>query len=409
MNTLIAFGQTVHYNGAMVIRERYLAPIREFYETDLVKVIIGVRRSGKSIILEQIRDEIALKNDNIIYLNFEKESDLMKASTHQELLSYVERNRKDGKCYLFLDEIQEVEDWQIAVKDLRLGNNSVFITGSNSKLLSREILSLLSGRFVSFRVRPFVYKEIVELSRQAGFDPSLTDYLVWGGFPGRFGVKSVEATKAFLFDLEATIVYNDLIKRFGIRKVTAFKKIVNFVIKSQARILSSRSIYRYLKGEGINISLNTVIEYLDHLKDAYLIDEIPQYSSKAKSELSYYGKVYLADVSFNSLHVEDGRFDLDHNLENIVYSELLYRGYSLKVYKNGSKEVDFLAQKEGRSYFVQVCYSLLDQKAYEREFSAFSNLDPNVQRIIISNDDLDYSTSLVRHIKFKDFLLFDDL
>lgn len=158
----------------MIIREKYLSLIRGFYESDLVKVITGVRRCGKSVILESIMNEIKEQTDNIIYLNFEKTSDFVKASNYSKIIEYVNNNRKDGKCYCFFDEIQEIENWQIAIKNLQLENCSIFITGSNSKLLSSEFITLLSGRFVSFRIRPFVYREIQKLSPNT----TVTDYLI---------------------------------------------------------------------------------------------------------------------------------------------------------------------------------------------------------------------------------------
>lgn len=392
----------------MIIRERYIDKIRPFYESDLVKVIVGIRRCGKSVILNQIMDEISKKTDNIIYLNFEKTADWMKASNAEQLVAYVGEHRKAGKCYLFFDEIQELSGWEMAIKDFRLGNNSVFITGSNSKLLSHDITTRLSGRYVKFQVRPFVYSEIGECLKEYGHEASINDYLIWGGFPGRFALDSIEAQKAYLSDLEETIIYKDLVKRYRIRKDAIFKKIVNFVLCNNSRILSSRSIARYVNAECGTISLNTVMKFIEYLKEAYIIDDVPQYSTKSKRELAYYQKLYDADVCFNSLSKDDNRFDLDHNLENIVYNELLYRGYKLRVYDNNGKEIDFRAVKDGKECFIQVAYSLVDQKAYEREFSAFEGLSSLSKMIIISNDENDYSTSSVKHIRLKDFLVMED-
>lgn len=393
----------------MVIREKYLKDIRGFYDSDLIKVITGIRRSGKSVILETIINEIKDKTDNIIYLNFEKISDFAKVSNAFELVNYVQSNRKDGKCYCFFDEIQEIEDWQVAVKDLRLDNCSIFITGSNSKLLSSEFLTLLSGRFVSFRIRPFVYKEIVEYSKELGINVSITDYLIWGGFPGRFNNISLEGTKTYLSDLESTIVINDLIKRYKIKKEVPFKKLVNYILCSNSRIFSIRSIHKAMKNDFPDLSINTVAKFIEYLKDAYIIDEIPQYSTKTKQELQYYGKIYDSDVCFNSLRANNNRYDLDHNLENVVYNELLYMGYDLKVFNNKGKEIDFLANKNGKSYLIQVAYSVVDEKAYDREFSAFADLDNSIQKILITNDAIDYSSSTVRHIKLEDFLMMEEL
>lgn len=393
----------------MIIRKKYLDKIKPFYECDLVKVITGIRRCGKSVILNQIMDEIHTKTDNIIYLNFEKTSDIIKASNAFELVEYVNKNRKEGKCYIFLDEIQEVKDWQIAIKDLRLDNNSIFITGSNSKLLSSEILTLLSGRFINFKVRPFVYSEIQEYTKQIGKNVSINDYLIWGGFPGRFLYDSIESQKDYLNDLENTIVYNDLIKRYKIKKEIVFKKIVQFILISNSRIISARSIHKYICNECEEVSVNTVLKYIEYLKEAYIIDEVSQYSKKAKKELAYYYKLYNSDVCFNSLSIINNRYDLDHNLENIVYNELLYRDYNVKVYNNNGKEIDFYAYKNGKEYYIQVAYSVVDEKAYTREFDAFKNIDNLSQKIIITTDEIDYSTSIIKHISLSKFLNSVDL
>lgn len=395
--------------NSVIKREKYLKQIREFYDSDLIKVITGIRRSGKSIILQEIIEEIKTKTDNVIYLNFEKTLDLSKAGTASSLVQYIHDNRKDGMCYVFLDEIQEVENWQIAVKDLRIDNCSVFITGSNSKLLSGEITKYLSGRFVSFRVRPFVYKEMLEYSKATGLVVDPNNYLIWGGFPGRFEVSTVEGTIQYLNDLDSTIVLNDLINRYKIKKQAIFIKIVNYILINNARIFSIRSIHKYIKNDYPEISTATVAKYVDYLKQAYIIDEIPQYSTKAKRELSFYGKIYNADVALNSIRVSDGRYDLDHNLENIVYNELLYMGYELSVYSNNGKEIDFRATKNGKTYFIQVAYSVADAKAYDREFDAFKNMDNFNQKILITTDPIDYSTSSVKHIKLQDFLLINEL
>lgn len=393
----------------IIRREKYIKQIRQFYDSDLVKVITGIRRSGKSIILQEIMDEIKVKTDNIIYLNFEKTADLFKAGTSSSLVQFVHENKKEGKCYVFLDEIQEVEDWQFAVKDLRLDNCSIFITGSNSKLLSSEITKYLSGRFVSFRVRPFVYKEILEYSKMTGMSIDSNNYLVWGGFPGRLGIDNLDGALMYLNDLNSTIVLNDLINRYRIKKQSLFIKIVNYILINNSRIFSIRSIYKYIKNDYPEISTATVAKYVDYLKQAYIIEEIPQYSTKAKRELSFYGKIYNADVSLNSIRVSDGRYDLDHNLENIVYNELIYMGYELTVYSNNGKEIDFRATKNGKTYYVQVAYSVADSKAYDREFGAFANMDNSNQKILITMDPIDYSTSTVKHIRFQDFLLLDSL
>ena len=393
----------------MIQREHYIKPVRDFYESDLIKIITGIRRCGKSIILEQIMSEIKEKTDNIIYLNFEDKRISTIIKDGDELISHVENHRKVGKCYLFLDEIQVLDGWQDACKTLRLYDYSVFITGSNSKLLSSEFTKELSGRYVSFRVRPFVYKEILEYAKELNKEVSVTDYLIWGGFPKRFEFDNLEAQRIYLNDLDDTIVINDLIRRYKIRKERLFKSLVNYILRSNSRIFSAKSICDYIKREHESCSINTIMKYIDHLQEAYIIESVKQYSTKTKRELSYYSKVYNTDVAFNSIRCQDNRFDLTHNLENVVYNELIYMGYDIYVYNNAGKEIDFLAQKGNKKYFVQVAYSVAEDKAYNREFEAFKGIDNLSQKILITNDEIDYSTSIVKHIKLKDFLLMQNL
>lgn len=393
----------------MIYREHYIKPIREFYDSDLIKIITGIRRSGKSIILEQIRNEIKQKTDNVIYLNFEDKRILTNIQNENALIEYIEKNKKEGKCYIFLDEIQMLDDWQEACKTLRLYNNSIFITGSNSKLLSKEFTKELSGRYVAFRIRPFIYKEILEYTKELGKECNITDYLIWGGFPKRFEFDTEEARTIYLSDLDDTIVINDVINRYKIKKEKLFKSIVNYILKSNGRIISAKSIHDYIKQKIENCSINTIIKYISYIEEAYIIETIKQYSTKTKSELAYYVKVYDTDVAFNSIRCMDNRYDLTHNLENIVYNELIYMGYNVNVFNNNGREIDFLAQKNNKKYYIQVAYSIAEEKTYNREFSAFANIDNLSQKIIITNDEIDYSTSTIKHIKLKDFLLMENL
>lgn len=393
----------------MIRREHYIEQIREFYDSDLIKIITGIRRCGKSVILEQVMNEIKMKSDNVIYLNFEDKKILNKIGNGEGLLDYVESNRKKGKCYVFLDEIQLLDNYVDAVKTLRLHDNSVFITGSNSKILSKEFTKDFSGRYAKFRIKPFVYKEILEYSKELNKECNIIDYLVWGGFPKRFEFDSEEARYRYLADLEETIVINDLITRFKIKKIELFKSLVDFIFQSNSRIISAKSIKDYIKHTHETCSVNTIIKYIEYLEEAYIIEKIRPYSTKKKETLKYYFKVYNEDVMFNSLRVVDNRYDLTHNLENVIYNELIYMGYNINIYNDSENEIDFLAHKDGKKYYIQVAYSVEDSKAYDREFKPFSKLDNSFKKILITNDELDYSTSVVTHIKLKDFLLMEDL
>ena len=393
----------------MILRERYMTQIRPFYESDLIKIITGIRRCGKSVFLRQIMNELEASGKKCLFLDFDLRPVRAKIPNADTLIAYVNDYLGDDKLYVFLDEVQNVEGWNEAARTLRLYHTSVFITGRNSRLLSREFTKELSGRYVSFRIRPFVYREAKEYADQLGRSFEVSDYLVWGGFPAALEQQDAESMKRYLNDLNSTIIYNDLENRYNIRKKDVFERIVDYILVSNARIFSAKSIADYMKGQNISVSVPTVIKYLGYLKEAYVIEDIPLYSPKAKAKLNYYYKLYNEDVSLNSIRVSGNRYDLTHNLENIVLNELIYLGYEVTVYNNKGREIDFRAVRDGKLYLVQVAYSVAEEKAYDREFSAFAGIDNTMKKIIITNDDIDYSTSTVYHYKLRDFLLMNEL
>lgn len=393
----------------MIKREKYIAPIRDFYDSDLIKVITGIRRCGKSVILNQIEDEIRRHSDKVISLNFEDRVVRRKIHNGDELIDYIDANKDNQLWYVFLDEVQNLPDWNEACKTLRLHGCSLFITGSSSKLLSREFTKELSGRYVSFLIHPFVYQELVEYAALLNKEITITDYLIWGGFPGRLPLPSEEAMRNYLLDLDETIVINDIINRYKIRKTDEFQRFVNYILICNAREFSFNSIAGYMGSHGTKTSKTTIKKWMDYLEEAYVIQRIKPYSTKAKRELDYSFKLYNEDVAMNSIRVSNNRYDFSHNLENIVLNELRYKGYEVSVFQNRGKEIDFFAQKNSKAYYVQVALSVQEEKAYEREFSAFNKLDQSNRKILITNDDIDYSTSTVDHLKLRDFLLKKEL
>ena len=393
----------------MIIREHYISQIRPFYESDLIKIITGIRRCGKSVILRQVMKEMEDMGKRCLFLDFDLRPTRKEIPDADALISYVKERLKDDKLYVFLDEIQNIPLWNEAVRTLRLYNASIFITGSNSKLLSKEFTKELSGRYVSFRIKPFVYREAKEYADQIGREFTISDYLVWGGFPAAIGQPDIESLKRYLNDLNSTIIYNDLENRYGIRKRDIFERIVDFILISNARIFSAKSIADFMKSQNVSISVPTIIKYLGYLKEAYVIEEVSLYSPKAKSKLNYYCKLYDEDVSMNSIRISGNRYDLTHNMENIVLNELIFMGYEISVYSHRNREIDFRAVRDGKVYLVQVAYSVAEDKAYDREFSAFSDIDNTMKKIIITNDDVDYSTSTVFHYRLRNFLEMDEL
>ena len=394
----------------MIKREQYMSKIRPFYDSDLIKVITGIRRCGKSVILDEIRKEIEIKSNNTIFLNLEHIYDIDKVQTARALVEYVRNNRKsDDLCYLFIDEIQNMPQWVDAVKTLRLEKCSIFISGSNSKMLSKEFINELSGRHVSFQIRPFVYVELKKYADDLGVEVDVLNYLTWGGFPKRLEFKNTEDQIKYLEDTDTSIVIHDLIARYKIKKEVLFKRIVNFVLRNNSRIFSAKAVYDYILNEGYTCSINTVMNFINYLKEAFLIEEIKQYSTKVKRELSYFGKLYNMDVSSNSIRADRNRFDIEHNLENIVFNELIYKGYKVQLYNLNGYEIDFRCEKKSKIIFVQVAYSVVNESTYNREMKPFSLLDNSNEKILITTDKVDYSTSTVRHIELEKFLLQEDI
>lgn len=394
----------------MINREHYISKIRPFYESDLIKVITGIRRCGKSVILSQIAMELKSQGKEILMINFEQLEYSAQITNAESLSEYVEsRIPKEGKLYVFLDEVQIIDGWNIACRSLRLKSTSIFITGSNSKLLAKEFTKELSGRYVSFCIRPFVYKEIIEYAKELKKDYSITNYLIFGGFPKVIEMPDDTSIIQYLNDLNQTIIINDIMNRYSIRKTGLFKRLTNYVLLSNARIFSANSVLKYLKSEQLTCSINTVMKYLDYLEEAYVIRKVPQYSTKAKRELSFFMKIYDEDVSFNSIRQPANRYDLTHNLENIVYNELIYMGYEVSVFRKEKREIDFIALKEAKEYLIQVAYSVAEDSTYEREMALFNTLDNSRRKILITTDPVDISTSTVQHITLQKFLEMENL
>ena len=258
---------------------------------------------------------------------------------------------------------------------------------------------------MSFRIHPFVYRELEEYAEELKYHLSITDYLIWGGFPKRIEFESGEAQKAYLRDLKETIVFRDIIIRKNINKPEEFRKLADYVLITNSRTFSVSGITEYMRRNGSGVTDKTIKKWMSYLEEAYLISHLSRYSTKAKRALDYYYKVYDADVAFNSLEVFDNRYDLSHNLENIIFNELTYMGYHLSVFITGKgREIDFIAEKDGKKYYIQAALSVAEEKAWQREMRAFEGLSQIDRKILITTDTIDYSTSNVTHISLDRFL-----
>ena len=400
----------------MIIREKYLSQIRQFYDKDLIKVITGIRRCGKSVILTQIMDELkdkGIKENQIIYINFEsKRYDNIK--NDNDLYYYIQEKMKEEiKYYLFLDEIQNIENWEKTVNSFKadLGEKiSIFITGSNSDLLSSEIATHLSGRYVSFKVYPFTFKEVckfknIETKDKYELEKDFMDYVKLGGLPQRFILEDDNQIRTYLSDVYDSIVIKDIIERFGIKDLDLFNRIVEYIVTTPAQTFSAESLAKYFTvNDDRGVTKNTLYNYLEYMSKAMLISKADRYDVRGKRILNGKYKYYLTDLGLGQVMNTTKRPQMGAYLENIVYNELLSRGYDVKVGSLENGEIDFIATKFEERLYIQVAYQLSDD-IIDREFGVFDNINDHYPKYVISADKFDLSQNGIIHKNIIDWLL----
>ncbi len=396
----------------MIKREIYLNKIREFYdETTLIKIIYGLRRSGKSVILTQIIDEIKqkkVKDDHIIYINFES-LDFSDINTAKDLDIFIKKQVKDDKIYyVFLDEIQKINQFEKAINSLRITNKfSIFITGSNSRMTFAELSTDLSGRYVSFKINPLTFKEIVELTKTAkeDYEKLLFDIFEWGSLPQRFSFKDENSKFTYISDVYDSIILKDIVERLKIKDVTSFNKILQYLLEIEGREFSATNVIEYLKKENSEISTQTLYSYLEALCSAFIINKVNRYDVHGKSILKSLNKYYASDLGIKKIKTNRKDVNYSNCLENIVYNELIAKGYEVYIGKTKKGEVDFVISKHKEIKYVQVTYLLANEDTIEREFGAYKPIDDNYEKYVISMDKLDFSRNGIKHIYIIDFLI----
>lgn len=400
----------------MLLRENYLSKIRGFYDSDLIKILVGIRRCGKSVILDQIIEELKEKGkideEHIIFINFEF-IEFEELLDYKKLNKYVKDKIKDDKIYyLFLDEIQNVDNFEKVVNSLRasIKNISIFLTGSNSKMLSDELSSVLSGRYVLFNINPLSYKEYVSLTNKDGNDlDTFWDYAKWGGLPNRCEFTSVIDIKNYLHSVYDSIILRDVVKRLKLKDTVLFDMILQYLIETTGREFSADNIINYLENENKKISNETLYNYINALCKALILKKVYRYDIVGKGVLKSLNKFYATDLGIAQIKNNNPEFQSYIVLENIVYNELISRNYEVYIGKTKNGEVDFIAKKDGNIKYIQVTYEMKgNNNTIEREFGAFKSIEDNYPKYVISLDKVDLSRDGIIHLNLIEFLLSED-
>ncbi|WP_295726260.1 ATP-binding protein [uncultured Methanobrevibacter sp.] len=399
----------------MVKRDLYLNRISSLIDKDIIKVIVGVRRCGKSYMFNLIIDELierGINKENILLINFES-AKYRNVSNPRELDLLVRDLTKEinGKIYMFFDEIQNVDEWEKSINSFRVDYDcDIYLTGSNSKLLSGELATHLTGRYMEIKMYPFSFKEYLDYKKTSSNMKAFNDYLTYGGFPFLLSLESEIDKTEYLNDIFNSIFLKDIIERYSIRDAGLLTRIVDFILDNTGKIVSSKSISDYLrKKEKIKVSPKTIYNYLEYLTNACLLYKVQREDLEGKKILSINEKYYCVDQGFNQVRIGRNQLNNSRIMENIVYFELLRRGYEITIGCIGDYEIDFVCKKMGEKIYVQVTRELSNEDTIEREFRPLLLVKDNYPKYVISTDEFDMSRDGIKHMNILDFLIDEEI
>lgn len=401
----------------MLKRDEYIKQIVPFIDKDVIKVLTGIRRSGKSVMLKLLMEELknrGINENQFIYINFENLK-YRNLKNYERLYDFI-LNKVDDKYksyYIFLDEIQEVEEWERCVNSLRVDedfNFDIYITGSNAKLLSGELSTYLAGRYIEFVVYPFSFKEFFEIMKEKNKEIDLKeafqDYVKFGGMPFLHNLDyNFEASMQYLQDLYASIILKDITQRNNIRDTDLLERIINYVVMNIGNAFSATSISKFFKSENRKVATETILNYIKACEEAFLIYRVARNDLLGKKILNVNEKYYIADHGIREAIMENNQKNINQVLENIVYFEMLRRGYNVKIGKVDNLEVDFVCKKNDETIYIQVSYLLASEDTKEREFSVLENIKDNYPKYVLSMDEFDMSRNGIKHINLIEFLV----
>lgn len=401
----------------MLKRDEYIRKIVPFIDKDVIKVLTGIRRSGKSVMLKLLMEElknIGINEKQFIYINFENLK-YRNLKNYERLYDFI-LNKVDDKYksyYIFLDEIQEVEEWERCVNSLRVDEEfrfDIYITGSNAKLLSGELSTYLAGRYIEFVVYPFSFKEFFEIIQEKNQEIKVKEafqkYVKFGGMPFLHNLDyNFEASMQYLQDLYASIILKDITQRNNIRDTDLLERIINYVVMNIGNTFSATSISKFFKSENRKVATETILNYIKACEEAFLVYRVARNDLLGKKILNVNEKYYIADHGIREAIMENNQKNINQVLENIVYFEMLRRGYNVKIGKVDNLEVDFVCKKNDETIYIQVSYLLASEDTKEREFSVLENIKDNYPKYVLSMDEFDMSRNGIKHVNLIEFLI----
>ena len=401
----------------MTKRELYIEKIKPFINKDIIKVLTGIRRSGKSVMLKLIMEELKqnkIDEKQFININFENLIN-RELTTADKLHEYILKKASEikKKCYIFLDEIQEVKDWEKFINSLRVNEEydfDIYITGSNAKLLSGELSTYLAGRYVEFVIYPFSFKEFLETLKSIQQDVSTREafqkYVKFGGMPFLYNLAfEEEASLQYLKDIYSSIILKDITQRNKIRDTDLLERVISYLIMNVGNNFSATSISKFFKSENRKVSVETILNYIKAAEESFLIYRVSRDDLIGKKVLNVNEKYYIADHGMREAILGSNQRDINQIFENIIYLELLRKGYNVRVGKIDNLEVDFVCTKGNEKIYVQVAYLLASSETIEREFTSLEKIDDNYPKYVISMDEFNMSRNGIIHINIIDFLM----
>ncbi len=403
----------------MIKREKYLKKLEKLKDKDYVKILMGIRRSGKTTLLKNYIEELEKKNikkDNIIFISLEsRKYNTIKNFKELDEVVYKLIENIEGKIYLFFDEIQYVKEWEKSINGYRVDLDcDIYITGSNSSLLASDLASTLTGRYIVINIYPFSFKEILQYKKEIDkieLTPTnekeiYKEYLKFGGMPGLLKLDEEYKIES-LNSIYDTIMLRDIMDKYEIKKNDLFNRFTYYLMSTPGETFSSTSISKFFKSQNRRVSADTILRYATYLTESYFLSKAKRNDLKGKNILKTLEKYYLMDHGFHQAIVRDNNDNITGILENIVYIELLRRDYKVTIGKIYDKEIDFICQKNNKTIYIQVSYTIGEMSTRKREMKPFSLVNDDNDMYIISTDDEDYSTKYVKHLNIIDFLKSD--